>query len=78
MVRHGDGTSSSFSLSLHNYMASTTSHFLESVALQTSRPERMRSLPMRGFETRDEHFGMAAALNFLRISTFKEQLDRFL
>ena len=34
MVRHGDGTSSSFSLSLHNYMASTTSHFLESMAFK--------------------------------------------
>src|SRR5262245_18551958 len=45
-------------------------------AWQTSGPDRTRSLPMRRFEAGHEYLTMKPALELLRGSAFKKQLDR--
>ena len=46
--------------------------------LQTSRPERTRSLPNRDLQTRHEDFIVHALLYLAGIGGFKEKLQRFL
>src|SRR5207249_3664533 len=48
----------------------------DSSILQTSRPERRRSLAMLGFESRHVDFGVQAPFDFGGISTFQEQSNR--
>ena len=45
---------------------------------QSSLPEKTRSLPNRDLYTRDEYVVMQARLDFRRVSSFKEQFERFL
>src|SRR2546422_7804300 len=50
----------------------------DSSILQTSRPERRRSLAMLGFESRHVDFGVQAPFDFGGIRTFQEQSNRLL
>jgi hypothetical protein len=79
--RYGDGNCTAIiCVSLHYAVTTLLSHFAKAVLfgiLQTSAPERTRSLPNRHLNLRDKDFRMHSAFNLRWRSCLEKQRERF-
>jgi hypothetical protein len=73
MIRNWDRYDSTIGTPLHDYVTASLRTIWKlccSRMRHTSRPERMRSLPMRRFKTGDKDLGAKPAFYFGMIGTF--------
>ncbi len=80
VIRHGHRCCGVFRQTLHDDVTSATAHLAmpcRSRMAQTSRPDKVRSLPNGNLELRYENLATDAFLDFFGRSALEEELERF-